>query len=102
MHQDEVAVQIVPRSSPADAICGNSVDSRTLIPHEPPSTRLPVYGRIRVPFERVNPSRTHPFTKQAERSMDGTETVATGRRPVANGNGSEPKIPPSNAGTLSF
>jgi hypothetical protein len=63
--QDEFAVRTVPRTSPADAICGNSIDSRTLIPHGPPSIRLPVYGRV--PFKRANPSRTRPFSKQAER-----------------------------------
>ncbi|KAJ7347532.1 hypothetical protein DFH08DRAFT_809267 [Mycena albidolilacea] len=29
--------------------------------------RRPVYGRIRIPFKRVNPFRTRPFSKQAER-----------------------------------
>ena len=88
--QNEFAVRTVPRSSLANAIYGNFVDSWTLIPHGPPSIRLPVFGRIRVPFKRVNPSRTRPFSEQEERLYGRTETVTTDRRPVANGYGSEP------------
>jgi hypothetical protein len=60
MRENEFAVRIVPRSLPLEAyaICGNSVDRQTTIPHGPTSTLLPLYGRMRIPFKQLKPSST--------------------------------------------
>jgi hypothetical protein len=94
MRQDEFAVRTFPRSLPHTRIWRPMLLGVILSPfgpilHRSPSTHLPVYGRIRIPFKRVNPSRIRPFWRQVERLYGRDETVATDCRPVADGNGSE-------------